>query len=84
MLIEITQPSTSSFSFRATLFKKKKGAQNEIRKILYRFSYSKNMENFEELCWAISSGIDIFYLKSDEAVQPFGEIVLTALSRVRA
>ena len=48
------------------------------------FHIPKIWKILKNYAWAISSGIDIFYLKSDEAVQPFGEIVLTALSRVRA
>ena len=33
-------------------------------KKLCRFSYSKNLENFEAFCWNISSSINLLFLKS--------------------
>ena len=34
--------------------------------LLWGFSYSKSMENFEAFCWNISSSINLLFLKSDK------------------
>ena len=46
-------------------FGKNKAAQNEKRKKLHGFSYSKNRANFEAFHWNISSSINLLFLKSE-------------------